>query len=98
MRVSRLRAVAGGAGIARPWVVGARECARVSVAGGYGYLFADNADLTRWPSWLHSVAGSDLAEYRDFGGGIYRAASFTSDRIETCLFIGPARDAGDWCG
>jgi NAD(P)H-nitrite reductase len=32
----------------------------------------------------------------DFGGGVYRAASFAADRIETCLFIGPARDAGDW--
>jgi assimilatory nitrate reductase catalytic subunit len=45
---------------------------------------------------LRSVAGSDLAEYTDFGGGIFRAASFAGDRIETCLFIGPARDAGDW--
>jgi assimilatory nitrate reductase catalytic subunit len=45
---------------------------------------------------LRSVAGSDLAEYKDFGGGIYRAASFAEDRIETCLFVGPARDAGDW--
>ena len=39
---------------------------------------------------------ADLAEYKDFGGGVYRAASFSGDRIETCLFIGPARDAGDW--
>jgi assimilatory nitrate reductase catalytic subunit len=70
--------------------------ARVTVAGGYGYLFADNADLARWQSWLRSVAGDDLAEYKDFGGGIYRAASFVDDRIETCLFAGPARDAGDW--
>jgi assimilatory nitrate reductase catalytic subunit len=69
---------------------------RVTVAGGYGYLFADNADLARWQSWLQSVAGGDLAEYRDFGGGVYRAASFAGDRIETCLFVGPARDAGDW--
>jgi assimilatory nitrate reductase catalytic subunit len=69
---------------------------RVSVAGGYGYLFADNADLARWQSWLRAVAGSDLAEYRDFGGGVYRASSFAGDRIETCLFVGPARDAGDW--
>ena len=30
------------------------------------------------------------------GGGVYRAASFDGDGIETCLFIGPARDAGDW--
>ena len=70
--------------------------ARVAVTGGYGYLFADNADLAGWQSWLRSVAGDDLAEYKDFGGGVYRAASFAEDRIETCLFIGPARDAGDW--
>jgi assimilatory nitrate reductase catalytic subunit len=70
--------------------------ARVTVSGGHGYLFADNADLTGWSSWLRSVAGPDLAEYRDFGGGVYRAASFAADGIETCLFLGPARDAGDW--
>jgi assimilatory nitrate reductase catalytic subunit len=70
--------------------------ARATVAGGYGYLFADNADLARWPSWLKQVAGDDLAEYHDFGGGVYRAASFAGERLETCLFVGPARDAGDW--
>ncbi|MET3844657.1 nitrate reductase [Bradyrhizobium sp. OAE829] len=70
--------------------------ARVAVNGGYGYLLADNADLKGWQSWLGSIAGDDLAEYKDFGGGVYRAASFAADRIETCLFIGPARDAGDW--
>ncbi len=70
--------------------------ARVAVTGGFGYLFADNADLTRWPDWLASVAGSDLAEYRDLGGGVYRAASFAEGRIELALFVGPAHDAGDW--
>jgi assimilatory nitrate reductase catalytic subunit len=69
---------------------------RVAMAGGFGYLFADNADLSRWPAWLHGVAGDDVAEYRDFGGGVYRAASFAGDRIETCLFVGPAHDGGDW--
>lgn len=69
---------------------------RVTVAGGFGYLFADNADLARWPAWLDGVAGEDVADYRDFGGGVYRAASFAGDRIETCLFVGPAHDAGDW--
>jgi assimilatory nitrate reductase catalytic subunit len=69
---------------------------RVALAGGYGYLFADNADLARWQSWLRSVAGDDLAEYKDLGGGVYRAASFAEGRIETCLFVGPAHDAGDW--
>jgi assimilatory nitrate reductase catalytic subunit len=75
---------------AHAWVV------RVAVNGGYGYLFADNADLAGWQSWLKSRAGHDFAEYKDFGGGVYRAASFAGDRIDTCLFIGPARDAGDW--
>jgi assimilatory nitrate reductase catalytic subunit len=70
--------------------------ARVAVSGGHGYLFADNGDLAGWQSWLKSFSTDDLAEYNDFGGGVYRAASFSGDRIETCLFIGPARDAGDW--
>ena len=70
--------------------------ARVAVNGGYGYLLADNADLAGWQSWLGSIACDDLAEYKDFGGGVYRAASFAADGIETCLFIGPAQDAGDW--
>jgi assimilatory nitrate reductase catalytic subunit len=70
--------------------------ARVAVTGGYGYLFADNGDLAHWSSWLRTIAGDDLAEYSDFGGGVYRAASFRGERIETCLFVGPAHDAGDW--
>ena len=69
---------------------------RVAVSGGYGCLFADNAGPADWSSWMQSVAGGDLAEYRNFGGGVYRAACFAEDRIETCLFVGPARDAGDW--
>ncbi|WP_407176016.1 molybdopterin-dependent oxidoreductase [Bradyrhizobium sp. STM 3562] len=70
--------------------------ARAAVTGGYGYLFADNGDLTRWPAWLRDIAGDDLADYRDFGGGVYRAACFAGERIDTCLFVGPAHDAGDW--
>ncbi|MBR0694437.1 nitrate reductase [Bradyrhizobium lablabi] len=70
--------------------------ARVAVNGGHGYLFADNADLAGWQAWMKAKAGDDLAEYNDFGGGIYRAASFSGDRIEACLFVGPAADAGDW--
>jgi assimilatory nitrate reductase catalytic subunit len=70
--------------------------ARVAVQGGFGYLFADNADLAGWQLWLRSVTSGDLAEYRDFGGGVYRAASFADGRIDACLFAGPAHDAGDW--
>ncbi len=70
--------------------------ARATVSGGLGYLLADNADLKGWSSWLREVAGEELAEYSDFGGGVYRAASFKGEAIETCLFLGPGRDAGDW--
>ena len=70
--------------------------ARAAVNGGHGYLFADNAELSRWPSWLRAAAEGDVAEYRDFGGGVFRAAAFVGDRIEACLFVGPAHDAGDW--
>ena len=70
--------------------------AHVAVPGGHGYLLADNADLKDWQSWLRSVTSDDLAEYKDFGGGVYRAAAFAADGIEACLFIGPAQDAGDW--
>ncbi|HLZ05775.1 MAG TPA: molybdopterin-dependent oxidoreductase [Bradyrhizobium sp.] len=75
--------------------------ARAAIAGGYAYLLADNADLARWPEFLratpgHDVAECDVAEYRDFGGGVYRAATFAGNRIETCLFVGPGHDAGDW--
>ncbi len=70
--------------------------AHVAVPGGHGYLLADNADLGGWQSWLRAATTDDLAEYKDFGGGVYRAAAFAADRIETCLFIGPAHDAGDW--
>jgi assimilatory nitrate reductase catalytic subunit len=70
--------------------------ARAAVTGGYGYLFADNAELSRWPSWLRATVAGDIAEYRDFGGGVFRAASFVGDQIEACLFVGPAHDAGDW--
>jgi assimilatory nitrate reductase catalytic subunit len=70
--------------------------ARVAVNGGHGYLFADNADLAGWQAWFKSLARDDVAEYVDFGGGVYRAASFSGDRIDTCFFVGPAQDAGDW--
>jgi len=56
--------------------------ARVAVTGGHGYLLADNADLAGWQKWLHAQAGEDFAEYRDFGGGVYRGASFAGGRLK----------------
>ncbi|MGJ4910760.1 nitrate reductase [Bradyrhizobium sp. HKCCYLS2033] len=70
--------------------------ARATVQGGFGYLFADNGDLMRWPAWFKARATDDVTDYMDVGGGVYRAASFGGDRIETCVFVGPGHDAGDW--
>ena len=71
--------------------------ARVAVTGGYGYLLADNADLAGWQSWLRVGRRRAISP----NTGISAAASIArrrlpDDRIETCLFVGPARDAGDW--
>ncbi|MEH2475726.1 assimilatory nitrate reductase catalytic subunit [Nitrobacteraceae bacterium AZCC 2161] len=70
--------------------------ARVAVTGGIGYLLADNSDLANWRSWLQPLLGDDVAEFEDAGRGVFRAASFVDDRIETCLFVGPAQDGIDW--
>ena len=40
--------------------------ARVAVNGGYGYLFADNADLAGWQSWLKSFARRRSRRIRGF--------------------------------
>jgi hypothetical protein len=79
-----------------PTTLQRRRWAHVAIPGGHGYLLADNADLKGRQCWLRAVTPHDLAEYRDFGGGVYRAAAFVGDRIEAWLFIGPAQDAGDW--
>ena len=63
--------------------------ARVAVTGGYGYLLADNADLGELAILAAIRRRQRSCRIRDFGGGVYRAASFADDRIETCLFVGP---------
>jgi assimilatory nitrate reductase catalytic subunit len=70
--------------------------ARVAIGGGYGYLLADNAGIESWQAWLRAQGGSDVAEYEDAGSGVYRAAVFVDDRLQTCLFIGPAQTAVEW--
>jgi assimilatory nitrate reductase catalytic subunit len=68
----------------------------VAVSGGHGILLADNAALERWQAWWRSLGGRDIAEYQDSGRGVFRAAAFVDERLETCLFIGPAQAAIDW--
>jgi assimilatory nitrate reductase catalytic subunit len=69
---------------------------RVAVTGGVGYLFADNGDAEGWKSWMASLGGVDFAEFEDKAGGVYRAASFADDRLEACVFVGPAQNAVEW--
>lgn len=72
------------------------QWARVAVNGGVGYLLSDNTDVETWQAWWRPSLGEDVAEFEDAGRGVYRAVSFVEDRIEGCLFIGPAEDALSW--
>jgi assimilatory nitrate reductase catalytic subunit len=72
------------------------QWARVAVNGGVGYLLSDNTDVETWQAWWRPSLGDDVAEFEDIGRGVYRAVSFVEDRIEACLFIGPAEDALSW--
>jgi assimilatory nitrate reductase catalytic subunit len=70
--------------------------ARVAVTGGVGYLLADHAEVALWRDWLAPLLGDDVASFEDIGRGVYRAVSFAGERIELCLFVGPADDALSW--
>ena len=68
----------------------------VAVTGGHGYLLADNADVAMWTDWMAARIGTDVADYSDPVLGLYRVASFIGDRIDTCLFVGPANQSIGW--
>jgi assimilatory nitrate reductase catalytic subunit len=71
--------------------------ARAAVTGGYGYLLASNMDVAGWQTWASPQnAEMDATEYIDKAGGVYRAAAYSGQRLETCVFVGPANDAPDW--
>jgi assimilatory nitrate reductase catalytic subunit len=71
--------------------------ARVAVTGGYGYLLASNAELATLKTFLAPQGEAwHIAEYEDAARGVYRAAQFSGDVLDVCLFIGPAADAPDW--
>ena len=74
--------------------------ARVTVAGGIGYLLASNDDMPAWQVAVrHLLAGVEpveFAEYIDGPRGLYRIAAFAQGRLEGCLFVGPADAAPHW--
>ena len=70
---------------------------RVAVTGGYGYLLASNRDAASWKTYLSRQGeAGHVAEYEDTAHGVYRAAQFDGDKLEACLFIGPAEAAPNW--
>ena len=70
---------------------------RVSpVTGGYGYLLADNADLGELAILAARGRGRRSRRIPGFRRRRLPRGGVRRDRIETCLFIGPAHDAGDW--
>ncbi|NGX97016.1 MAG: nitrate reductase, partial [Candidatus Afipia apatlaquensis] len=70
---------------------------RVAVTGGYGYLIASNLEVAAWRTFLSPQGeAGHIAEYEDAAHGVYRAAQFSGDRLEACVFIGPAKDTPSW--
>ena len=63
--------------------------ARIAVAGGVGYSFANNSNPAAWRDHLAGVLTGELAEYVDEARGIFRTASFIDGRLDGCVFLGP---------
>lgn len=71
--------------------------AKVSITGGIGYLLASNDGLPAWRDFARQALDREaIIEYIDEPRGIYRAAAFTKDRLNACLFIGPASVSSQW--
>jgi assimilatory nitrate reductase catalytic subunit len=71
--------------------------ARVTLAGGDGWLLASNEGPAAWRAWVKArFAGLEIAEFSDEPRGLYRAAAFADGRLAGCLFVGPAAAAPQW--
>jgi assimilatory nitrate reductase catalytic subunit len=71
--------------------------ARVKVVQGVGYLLASDRGPEAWRDFAHATfAATELAEYADAPRGLYRMAAFADERLDGCLFIGPASAAPQW--
>ena len=71
--------------------------ARVTVAGGYGYLLADNEPAAHWRELAKGLfSAHECAEYLDDLHGIYRVAGFSDGRLDGALFIGAAEATPHW--
>ncbi|MGC2122235.1 MAG: molybdopterin-dependent oxidoreductase [Xanthobacteraceae bacterium] len=72
--------------------------ARVTVAGGDGFLFASNEPPAVWRDLSYRLMPehAELAEYIDESREFVRIAAFDSGRLDACLFIGPLNASPHW--
>ena len=62
-----------------------------------GYLLASDAPLPAWRELASDVFGcTEFAEFTDEPLGIYRVAIFDQNRLNGCLFLGPADGEPQW--
>lgn len=70
---------------------------RVKLAAGTGYLLATDAPPAAWRELASDLFGStEFAEFIDEPRGLYRMAVFDHDRLDGCLFLGPADVELQW--
>jgi assimilatory nitrate reductase catalytic subunit len=71
--------------------------ARVALAGTSGIVFATNDGPAEWRDLAPGLFGDAvLTEYVDRKRGIYRAAAFSDNRLESALFVGPESAPPQW--
>jgi assimilatory nitrate reductase catalytic subunit len=72
--------------------------ARLAVAGGHGLLFATDQPPAIWHNLAHCLMpeNAELAEYTDQRRGLVRIAAFRADRLDACIFVGPAQTPPQW--
>ena len=81
-----------------PLALPAEVCwTHVAIGGGHGYLLADNLALSVWQRWFAMQSQTDdTVIYEDANRGVFRAATFSGDRIACCLFVDPYAAAPQW--
>jgi assimilatory nitrate reductase catalytic subunit len=72
--------------------------ARQAVVGGSGVLFATSEPPSAWHNLAQQLmpADADIAEYIDERRGLTRIGAFRSNRLDGCIFVGPAHTLPPW--
>lgn len=75
--------------------------ARTTVAGGVGVKFAASASEADWPTLAAALLGGEQPAlvFDDRAHGVYRAAVFAGDRLQSCLYLSTSQSrlpGWDW--